>query len=245
MDSMPYYLRSATKKKRGASDVEYDQILNYSETPNQSSLQAPTPIPCRFVPADPIQVHVNVQLFRLLHIDEATETVTLDLGFTFMWEDPDLAAKNFDVNFSTHPSITRLKRTEYGTIGEVTEWPPDYQPGIGAFDPAWKIADCSESEEVASVTQVIDPKTGLVHNFTHLIAKIHQPLHLRYFPFDTQSFKFVIRTEHLVSAMRFVPFTNGRAPKIYKHDATEWTIRDGMELSFVSDMSTSAAGKLS
>lgn len=234
-----YNLRSTEKRRRNVNP----DFSPLSISANQQQMDSPTQ--SRKDPdAGPIQVHVNVQLFRLLHIDEATETVTLDLGFTFMWEDPHVAAMQCKVNFSTHPSITRLKTTEYHTIGEVTEWPADYQPGIGAFDPAWKIADCYESEIVASVTQVIDPKTGLVHNFTHMIAKIHQPLHLRSFPFDTQNFKFIIRTEHLVNVMRFVQFTNGRAPKIYNHDASEWIIRDGMQLSFnLVDVSTSAAGK--
>ncbi|CAE7471507.1 unnamed protein product, partial [Symbiodinium microadriaticum] len=112
-------------------------------------------------------------------------------------------------------------------MGNVEQWPPDYAPGVGAFDPAWKIADCSESQVVKCVTQVIDPKIGLVHNFTHLIAKIHQPLQMKSFPFDTQQFSFNIRSEHTVKVMRFVAFNSKeRRPKIYNHDATEWTIKE-------------------
>ena len=254
----PYYLRSAEKKRRSdfvdisenhnafESELFREEsagILDMGNTLASTLISAQNSFD-RFIqdPHDQIKVQVNVQLFRLLNIDESTETVTLDLGISFKWEDPHLAAMGLDVNYSTHPSISRAKTSEFPTMGVVEQWPDDYAPGVGAFDPAWKIADCSESNVVKSVTQVIDPRIGLVHNYTQLIAKIHQPLRMKSFPFDTQRFRFKIRSEHTVRVMRFVAFTDKRRPKIYNHDATEWIIKDGMRLSFALKEAAASGG---
>ena len=73
-----------------------------------------------------IDVQLNVQIFRLRKIDNSTEEVTLDLGITFMWNDPHLIHNTKGKhNFSTHPSISRFKPMP--SMKNPSLWPDDLQ----------------------------------------------------------------------------------------------------------------------
>jgi hypothetical protein len=177
-----------------------------------------------------IYVQVNIQIFRILFIDDSTETVTLDMGISFMWDDPHVAARCQGVNFSSHPQISRLKK-DISTIRNPQLWPDDYQPGIGAFGPAWKIDNSSDTRIIKKICMVLDPSIGRVHQYIHLVASIHHRLDMQNFPIDIQNFCFHMRSEHTMRVMEFIPYES-REPKIFNYDTTEWLIIKPLTLSF-------------
>ena len=184
------------------------------------------------IPTKPskICVQVNVQLFRILHIDDTTENVTLDLGISFLWDDPHVAAYHGHCSYSTHPHISRHKREP--TIVSPQLWPGPYQPGVGAFDPAWKIENCSDTRVIKDICMVIDPSIGRVHQYIHLVVRAHHRLDMVRFPIDTQKFCFQIRSEHTNDVMEFIKFQDGREPRIFNPDTTEWAVLPPLELAF-------------
>jgi hypothetical protein len=187
-----------------------------------------------------IQVQINVQVFKVLSIDTSNETISLDLGLSFMWIDPYLREFYPTQYFSTHPGLSRLKG-----FHSAQEWPSGLLPGVGAFDPFWKIQNCVKMNVIKSITMVNDPSLGKVHNFTHVVTTVHHPLQMKNFPFDTQSFMIFIRTEHETKVMRFTEFGD-REPKIFDCDTTEWRLKDNITLSFALDgIETPAAGGIS
>jgi hypothetical protein len=188
-----------------------------------------------------IEVQLNVQIFRLRRIENSSEEVTLDLGITFMWEDPhliDLARGG--KNFSTHPSISRFK--EMPSMQYPQLWPDDMQVGYGVFDPAWKIDNCSSIEVVKSICMLLDPAIGLVHNYIHLVATVHHTLDMAKFPFDKQDFKISIRSEHSDKVMEFVRFKDKREPKVFHQETTEWQLHPKLTLNFSDNHAAAASG---
>lgn len=177
-----------------------------------------------------IYVQVNIQIFRILYIDDSTETVTLDMGISFMWEDPHVAWRCNGVNFSSHPHISRHKKDIHTMINPQL-WPNDYQPGVGAFGPAWKIDNSSDTRIIKKVCMVLDPSIGCVHQYIHLVTNIHHPLDMKKFPIDVQNFCFHLRSEHTMRVMEFVPYQS-RKPKIFNNDTSEWVIINELALTF-------------
>ena len=198
-----------------------------------------------FVPmkkfSEKIDVQLNVQIFRVRRIEDSSEEITLDLGITFMWTDPHLVqfTEGFR-NFSTHPSISRFKDT--ATMKHPQLWPEDLQLGFGAFDPAWKIENCSSMEIIKSICMVNDPSIGLVHNYIHLVATVHHAMDMRLFPFDCQQIAIKIRSEHADKVMQFVPFEPKREAKIFYNETSEWTILRPLKLEFNNDTTIAASG---
>ena len=185
-----------------------------------------------------IDVQLNVQIFRLRKIDNSDESITLDLGITFMWIDPELVQHTKGViNFSTHPSISRFKKG----VNNPQLWPEYQQVGEGSFDPAWKLENCSSMEIIKSICTVLDPSIGLVHNYIHLVANVHHELKMQSFPFDCQEFFIKIRSEHADSVMQFIPFIDKRTPKIFSLDTSEWTLLDPLVLVFNTDAESATA----
>lgn len=185
-----------------------------------------------------IEVEVNVQLFRVLMIDDSTEHITVDLGLSFQWIDEDVVQECREYHFATHPAITR----RVCNSKKVKAWPDNFLPGVGAFDPAWKIEN-SETSIIKSITQVRDPFIGLVHNYTHLIAKVHYPMKMENFPFDCQLFSFKIRSEYETKIMKFIRFKDSRSAQVFEEETTEWYISRELSLCFnVVDNKKAASG---
>jgi hypothetical protein len=200
-----------------------------------------------FVPikkySEKIDVQLNVQIFRVRKIDNSSEEITLDLGITFMWTDPHLVQFTEGYrNFSTHPSISRFK--ENATMKHPQLWPDDLQVGYGAFDPAWKIENCSTMEIIKFICMIIDPSIGLVHNYIHLVATVHHAMDMKLFPFDCQQIAIKIRSEHADKVMQFVPFEPKREAKIFYNETSEWTILRPLKLEFNNDTVIAASGIL-
>jgi hypothetical protein len=231
------------------------RIIKQSETPEKLTLsllkQKPedvTPVIVLEPPKlnGPIEVQTNIQIFRLHKIDNSTEEFTIDMAITFMWEDPYLAYVSNGVNFSSHPSIFRNRGDPEIKNGNFQLWPDDLQLGTSIFDPAWKIQNASSIDIVKSISVLKDPSTGFVHNFIHLTATIFHTLDMHMFPFDSQTFTVNIRSEHPSGVMKFIPFRNGRPPKVFDTDSSEWKVDplgyESMKLIFSQNAPAAASG---
>lgn len=182
--------------------------------------------------SNPIEVETNIQIFRLHKIDNSSEELTVDFGITFMWKDPYLAEKANGINFTSHPSIFLYKNDPNIIYKEFRLWPSDLELGVSVFDPAWKIQNASSFTIIKSISLLKDPSSGLVHNFIHLNAIIHHTLDMRSFPFDSQDFSIVLRSEHPKNVMKFCPFQDKRKTKVFDPVTSEWLITGEIELDF-------------
>jgi hypothetical protein len=190
----------------------------------------------------PIEVKVNVQLFRLRKVDNSAEEVQLDMGLTFIWHDPHLR-ELFGGSvplLSTHPSIARHRPNV--SVMEPQLWPEHMQVGLGLFDPAWKIDGCSEMNIIKSVSSVHDRERSIVHSYVHIVATVHHSLDLKSFPFDATKLRIRMLSEHKTSSLVFVPFED-RAPKVYHELSTEWRILGPIVIEPEADGTKAASGK--
>lgn len=171
----------------------------------------------------PIEVKVNVQLFRLRKVDNSAEEIQLDMGLTFIWHDPHLKelCGGAVPLLSTHPSIAR-QRPHVGVM-EPQLWPDHLEVGRGLFDPAWKLDGCSEMNIIKSVSSVQDREKSIVHCYVHLVATIHHNLDLKSFPFDATKLRLRMLSEHTIESMGFAP-CDDRETMVFNSLSTEWRI---------------------
>jgi hypothetical protein len=162
---------------------------------------------------------------RLQKIDSSSEEYCLDVGLTFIWNDPKLIPQIQGNYYSTHPSI--VKQSALKHIETVTRWPDDLRIGEDTFDPAWKILNSSDVNVVKSITTVLDAEMGKVHNFVHARATIDQSLDLHDFPFDKQKLAFRLQSEHPTTCLKFSKLTD-RDPKIFPGETSEWQFRHAL-----------------
>lgn len=76
--------------------------INSSSIPQSLSLSLST-----VGPRDPIEVQINLQIFRVHKIDSSSEEFTIDCGISFKWTDPCLIDKLNGISASSHPAIVR------------------------------------------------------------------------------------------------------------------------------------------
>jgi len=203
-------------------------------------------IPTDSSDSDRILVMFNVNLFSVVKFDYGSETVTLDIGLTFEWHDPHLAAyiqaTDPNVLYGTHPQILRMQNVH-------TElWPENKIPGIYFFDPAWKIKGASQTEILKNITTCKDGISGHVHTYVQCLVTYPWKMDLTEFPFDIQEIKCEIMSEHIKESMQFVPDTV-RVPRIFHVSHPEWRVvhdpdpakKYTMKLSF-DDISDLRAG---
>lgn len=143
------------------------------------------------------------------------------MGLTFIWTDPGLVPQINGNYYSTHPSIVTQSSLK---ARAVSRWPEELRLGEDTFDPAWKILNASDVNVVKSISTVLDPGEGKMHNFVHVRATIDQSLDLHEFPFDKQKLEFRLQSEHPTCCMRFSKMAD-REPKIYTGETSEWQYR--------------------
>jgi hypothetical protein len=190
--------------------------------------------PCLYL-TDKRYVTFNPQIFNVVRINDTEESITLDMGITFEWHDPEVAKEarhqrkvrggNGSLpRFSSHPYILRIQGNNEGMeLWPETDGGAQIAPGDHFFDPAWKIQNSSETTIIKNITNVWDAEYGHVHQFIHLVATFPQPLNLSTFPFDIQTIAAQITTEHPSKYMELVR-DEKRPPKIYITENSEWYV---------------------